>query len=95
MADGYRETEILIDELVRLYVKPFEPSPNHVQLCESGMTQHIYLHAMYFLYIFEHEIESVWVGARGSSILTSSLESTGLFTPGVKISSYSVMLLQR
>ena len=45
MADEYRETEILIDELVRLYVKPFEPSPNHVQLCESGMTQYIYLHA--------------------------------------------------
>ena len=45
VADEYRETEILIDELVRLYVKPFEPSPNHVQLCESGMTQYIYLHA--------------------------------------------------
>ena len=95
VADGYRETEILIDELVRLYVKPFEPSPNHVQLCESGMTQHIYLHAYVFLIYVDHEIESVWERAWGSSILTSSLESTGLFTLGVKISSYSVMLLQR
>ena len=40
-------------------------------------------------------LKVVWFGGSRTSILTSYLESPGLFTPGVKFSSYSVKPLPR
>mgnify|MGYP001801840276 CR=1 FL=1 len=40
-------------------------------------------------------LKVVWFGGSRTSILTSYLESAGLFTPGVKFSSYSVKPLPR
>mgnify|MGYP001803918685 CR=1 FL=1 len=41
------------------------------------------------------QLKVVWVRGSHTSFLTSFLESTGLFTTGVKISSYSVQSLWR
>ena len=51
--------------------------------------------ACVFLDLSMDELKVVWFEGSRTSILTSHLESAGLFTSGVKFSSYSVKPLQR